>query len=561
MLFLALLLAIISIVRADLHILTCISNEEGTRVELDSLRVYSSKYSYSVQWVQSLEPWRHYPEVHIKNVCGEGVPWKGFRTKPTNVLKYVRHLPSNDVVLFTDGTDVVFNVNDITPEILIARFKSFNTHIVTMAEPHCWVGRKCSRAEMEKFYPEAVSEKSACPAFLNSGAYIGYATAIKTSLEIQQRIFDNPKMLNSDQRAMTIVRHRHPWLITLDTNQQIFASITSANLSIVDERMSPCSGYSEHCGYNTRVEDEWTRDIRRKNTEKCALSQSPVVIHANGPTDTMLEQFQTMLLEKNQKKMPICAGILAYQGVETLKNTLDSYVRHGLFDMLEQVYILFQKTDSPARKRWAEYILRKYPKLKPLYSTKNIHHRAFIGLADACQKSEYVILLEEDFKIANVTSQHKSYSPPPDVRGQFLNAIHMLQSGGASAVRMRSRQNSGIPNYSMGNLRSHGHVAPNNIMSYIHVDYFAEKRFPELYVCRTTPKTWCTPFEYGYFTNNPTLYKTSFLRNMFKQVPDDRFDAHKFEPFLMRWWIKQSYIVAASEGIFTHERLDRAFLP
>ena len=34
-----------------------------------------------------------------------------------------------------------------------------------------------------------------------------------------------------------------------------------------------------------------------------------------------------------------------------------------------------------------------------------------------------------------------------------------------------------------------------------------------------------------------------------------------FEPWLTRWWSHQDYVVAYSEGLFTHDRLDRERLP
>jgi len=34
-----------------------------------------------------------------------------------------------------------------------------------------------------------------------------------------------------------------------------------------------------------------------------------------------------------------------------------------------------------------------------------------------------------------------------------------------------------------------------------------------------------------------------------------------FEPWLTRWWSRQDYVTAYSEGLFTHDRLDRARVP
>eukprot|EP00940_MAST-03C_sp_MAST-3C-sp2_P000018 g18.t1 len=134
-------------------------------------------------------------------------------------------------------------------------------------------------------------------------------------------------------------------------------------------------------------------------------------------------------------KLPVCLGILAYAGVKTLENTLSSYAHVGIFDMISESYILFQKLDSDERRAWAEDVVERYPLLKPIYQTTNTGWKAFNTLNDACRETDMTLILEEDFEIANGVSAQT-------VRDQLANAVWLLQNG-VDSVRMRSRKNPG----------------------------------------------------------------------------------------------------------------------
>ena len=290
----------------QLHIVTCLSNEKGSDINMNKVVMERGNwgseeyYTYKVKWLETLVPWQKYSDVHISNICGKNVPWEGFKTKPKKLLEYVNSIDNNDIVLFTDATDVVFNIFDKTPEELIRRFKSFHSPIVTMAEPWCWVGRPCTKKDMEIYYSDALIEKSSCPYFLNSGAYIGYASAVRFSLNRINEIMDIHR-LKSDQAAMTMARHNYPWLISIDRRQKIFSGITSANLTdITSYVLSPCIGLSK-CGINMKLDDEWTTSIRKIKIHTCNLYPDPLIIHANGPTDKLLSQFWSKLKTKKEQ--------------------------------------------------------------------------------------------------------------------------------------------------------------------------------------------------------------------------------------------------------------------
>jgi FkbM family methyltransferase len=243
----------------------------------------------------------------------------------------------------------------------------------------------------------------------------------------------------------------------------------------------------------------------------------------------------------------LCIGIIAYQGVKTLKNTLDSYVDNGLFEIANEIYIYFQKLDSPERRAWAEDVVNKYPGLRPIYNKKNVHYQSLFELVSACSNNKYVMLLEEDFELLS-----------SNIEEQINNGMYMLQNG-ADTIRMRSRLNAGGPNYALNTIKKRGEIAKTHTINYIMTRDDAESKFPEISVCRKTPKTWCTSSKYGQFTTNPELYRTAFLTDILRKVPADTRKFNNFEPYLTKWWSRQDFVVAWSEGIFRHNRLDRTF--
>ncbi len=243
----------------------------------------------------------------------------------------------------------------------------------------------------------------------------------------------------------------------------------------------------------------------------------------------------------------LCLGVTAYQGVETLKHTLDSYVKHALFRIAKKIYIHFLKIDSPERRAWAEDVLRTYPDLEPLYSEGIELYHSLNALVGACSKHDYTMLLEEDFELV---------SHEEDARKQIENAVYMLKHG-ADAVRMRSRLNGGNPNHSLTQIQNGKKLPESHLISYVMNGDEPEKRVPEISVCRLEPKTWCTSSKHGHYTNNPVMYRSAFLKELLAVVPDNMHDFGNVEPYLTKWWSKQEFVLAWSEGVFKHTRLDR----
>ena len=67
--------------------------------------------------------------------------------------------------------------------------------------------------------------------------------------------------------------------------------------------------------------------------------------------------------QRTINNIPVCIGVVAFQGDETLRNSLTSYKLNGLFDIVSEWYIFFQHINSPERKQWAVNIIEEYPNI------------------------------------------------------------------------------------------------------------------------------------------------------------------------------------------------------
>jgi hypothetical protein len=256
------------------------------------------------------------------------------------------------------------------------------------------------------------------------------------------------------------------------------------------------------------------------------------------------EQLINLAVNKNMP-LPVCLSILAYQGQKTLDRTLESYNTSGLFHMVSEWHILFQKIDSKGRELWAADVVRRYPMLNPIYEKSNTGQKeGFSKLARACSQP-YSMILEEDFYVGAVA----------EPKEQLEHGVWLLQHDVAHAVRFRHRTQAGDPNYLKISFDRHGYVASSHLIAHLYWNDIAELNFTEISVCQRQPKTWCVASAHAHYTNNPTLYRSNFSNWLFNQAPE----TEEFEPWLTAFWRQQNFTVAWSDGIFTHDRLDRDF--
>lgn len=150
---------------------------------------------------------------------GRGVIWEGGSTngpgcgQKLNLVKAaIESLPDEDIVLFCDGYDVIFND---TLEEVVSRYKSFNCEVLFGAEKTCWPDTM-----LKNFFTDNTTEYK----YLNSGLYIGKVGALKTILQTHINNSDD------DQYYMQLafIRYNVTNFIKLDYENYVFQNLSGA---------------------------------------------------------------------------------------------------------------------------------------------------------------------------------------------------------------------------------------------------------------------------------------------------------------------------------------------
>jgi len=144
-------------------------------------------------------------------VLGYGEEWKGFNHKFILMINYLKTLPSDHIVCFIDGYDVLCtrNLNELVPEFLKIKTKT-NCKIIVGSDQHYTFLK----------YWHNLTYGSCKNKFLNSGNYIGY---VKDLLYILNTIYNNnPNETNDDQVLLTEYCINNPTNFYIDTTCELF---------------------------------------------------------------------------------------------------------------------------------------------------------------------------------------------------------------------------------------------------------------------------------------------------------------------------------------------------
>jgi PHD/YefM family antitoxin component YafN of YafNO toxin-antitoxin module len=237
------------------------------------------------------------------------------------------------------------------------------------------------------------------------------------------------------------------------------------------------------------------------------------------------------------EKLPISIGILSWHSGQVLVDTLTTYHNNGLFDMVNDVTILFQEV-TPQDIQIATHFGLDFIGLQ-----KNIGiGKAFIRLTENAQ-SDYVLVLEHDWNL--IEDRETTYN----TLKRSYQAIEM----GLDVVRLRHRVNPGNPHFSFRHKGKEltyyddeiGATSPHLLDSIHWLDPSVE--FPE-YIKKSEDMFWTTS-RYGNWTNNPCLYKKQFYLDTVKPFAGEGI---ALEGNIGKWWVKQEYKVGHNEGLFMH---------
>jgi hypothetical protein len=236
-------------------------------------------------------------------------------------------------------------------------------------------------------------------------------------------------------------------------------------------------------------------------------------------------------------KLPISIGILSWNSGQVLVDTLTTYHNNGLFDMVDDITILFQEFNEQ------DYQIAKHFGLNVIGMNSNIGiGRAFIKLTENA-KEEYVLVLEHDWNL--IEDKETTYN----TLKRSYQAIEM----GLDVVRLRHRKDPGNPHFSFQYKGKeltyyddwHECQSPHLLDSIHWCEPDIE--FPEQ--IQKLGDMFYTTSRYGNWTNNPCLYKKQFYLDTIEPFMGEGID---LERKIAYWWPRQDFKVGHNEGLFKH---------
>ena len=237
------------------------------------------------------------------------------------------------------------------------------------------------------------------------------------------------------------------------------------------------------------------------------------------------------------EKLPISIGILAWNSGQVLVDTLETYRNNGLFDIVNDITILFQEFSQK------DYEIAKQYGLDFIGETNNIGiGKAFIKLTENAQ-SDYVLVLEHDWNL--IENKETTYN----TLYRSYKAIEL----GLDVVRLRHRKEPGHPHFSFryqGRELEYydneiGCTSPHLLDSL----HWCEPDIEFSEQIKKSEDMFWTTSRYGNWTNNPCLYKKNFYLDIVKPFVGE---GTELEGNISKWWAQQNYKVGHNEGLFKH---------
>lgn len=247
----------------------------------------------------------------------------------------------------------------------------------------------------------------------------------------------------------------------------------------------------------------------------------------------------------------VSLGVCALHGKATVQNTLRSFRTSGLEQLVDEIFVFYQNahvtfSDGTSKEKVVRHFGYKF------YG--DVANSGFMCIQDVVNhaKCKYLIFVEEDFAI---------YSNQSDVSMQLRAATQILQTRTAHVIRLRSRHNSGAPNYALHAFRTQGSIAATHLLHSVHWSHEPERKYPGLiWKCYESPPFWCAKSSNADFTLNPIMFEAGWWQTVIRTKLDKRRQSDaNFNPdshFHFEWGML-NLTIAAGDGIFTHERLDR----
>ncbi|CAM2919429.1 hypothetical protein DRF59_03045 [Chryseobacterium flavum] len=242
------------------------------------------------------------------------------------------------------------------------------------------------------------------------------------------------------------------------------------------------------------------------------------------------------------EKLPVSICILSWKTGKTLKNTLKSYKKFGLLDIVDDIIILFQEVTEEDKKLADQY------KIRYIGLNENIGIGKGMKMLAENATRENILFLEHDWEL--LENQNTTFS-------RLKSGLEMLNSG-FDVIRFRSRKNPGNPLISIrhkGNELNyyddwHECTSPHLLESLHWLDPATE--FPDK--IQKQGEYFITTSRWANWTNNPYLVRKKFLLNTI--IPFSG-ETASLERNIAAWWVKQNFKIAQGEGLFKHNDLTK----
>jgi hypothetical protein len=245
-----------------------------------------------------------------------------------------------------------------------------------------------------------------------------------------------------------------------------------------------------------------------------------------------------------QGKLPISAGVLTYYAPKTLHHTLTTYKTSGFMDLIDDLFVVIQKSDRQLEEQTVCEELGVRYVLMPDNGKMASGFKAIYENAH----NDILLFLENDFTVN--TSKD-------DVLEFLLNSLYFLLDRDYDVVRGRSRNHPGEPNYA----DKWAKESPKTFIDNTHLSesIYWEKHPDKIYpskISRITPlkgdEAWYTSSSKSCnYTNNPYLCTRQFFSTeiypylVFGENIEDKFTSV---------WSQQDYKCVFGPGLFTHDR-------
>lgn len=240
----------------------------------------------------------------------------------------------------------------------------------------------------------------------------------------------------------------------------------------------------------------------------------------------------------NKINKTLSIGILSWNSPISLNNSLKSYKYCGLFDLIEDIICLINKSD----KENEEIEICKKFNIKYILSKNEGISKSIRKLVKSL-KNEFILFLECDWVLIKNKKATK----------ELINkGIQLIENNNFSVIRLRNLKNPGHPIHWI----SHYDSKAINSELYLTTHYLNEphkKYHEQIKKINSNPKIFEISSEFCVYTNNPTIMKKDFYENfIFNYI-----DKHCcLEPAIANDWINKKFKIAITNGIFSHERID-----